>query len=220
MKKLLIFATVLIPFASCVTEHGGFILIPPVEVELTQIPFVIIDHQNINFGLGIPEWVNSLLFEGERGIQAIEADLDSFLFVARSEGNNFSALQLWKDTFNAELAFPRLASTRIEARFSAGVHFPDVTYGALYETLIRSVSDARWTGMAREDNFWIQRSFDAVGDEAAREDWEFLILVTIEKSYFALQLNSIFDTLNPSQPPTVAQRLTFNNVAEHFFEGF
>jgi len=224
MSRFFFFAALLILLASCVTEHPGFILTPPPEEPaVISIPFVIMDHRNSNLGLGIPEWANRFFESGARGIQVMEANLDSYLFIARSEGNNFNALHLWKDGFNAELVFPRLAATRVESRFSTGVHFPDIEFGALYETLIRAVSDAHWTGMSREDDFWIRRSFlsdDPYASEVEREDWEFLILVAIEKSHFASQLNSIFQNIYPRHPPTAAQRLAFDRVVERFFEGF
>ena len=220
MKKLFIFAILLIPFTSCITEPPAFILIPPSEETPALTPFVITDHKNNHLNLGIPEWVNRFFESGTFGLQAIEAAQGSYLFIARSEGNNFNALQLWNDGFNAELAFPRLAAARVETRFSAGVHFPDLEYGPLYETLIRAVSDNRWTGMARVDDFWVRRAFYATDNEAEREDWEFLVLVTIEKSYFAYQLNSIFETLAPRQPPSEIQRQRFDQVAERFFQGF
>ena len=89
--------------------------------------------------------------------------------------------------------------------FTSGLHFPDMEYGALYETFVRAVSDFHWKGMIKEDDFWIRRKFLADEQEDEMDDWEFLILVTMEKTQFAAQLNSIFQKVNPSPPPTEAQ---------------
>jgi hypothetical protein len=223
MKRFFGFTILVIFFASCVTEQPRFVLAPPVEAdegaEATRA-FAITDYKFRSIGLGIPEWANRFIEGGNQGVRAMEANIGSFLFIAKSEGNNFSALNLWQNGFNPELDFPRLAAARVDARLSAEVHFPDVEYGALYETLIRAVSDARWTGMTREDDFWIQRRFITDDEESESEDWEFFILVTIGKAQFTSQLNSIFQNLRPAPPPTEAQRLAFNRMTERFFEGF
>ena len=225
MKRLLRFVIIGVLFASCVTEQSRsrFVLTPPVEepeTVQTRRAYAVTDHKNNSLGLGIPEWVDRFLEGGTLGLRALEANIGSYLFIARSSGNNFNALNLWKDGFSADLDFPRLAGARIEARFTAGVHFPDEEYGAFYEALIRAVSDARWTGMIKEDDFWVRRGFFDNEEEPEREDWEFLILVTIEKSYFASQLNSIFQNISPSRPSTERQTLAFNRIVERFFEGF
>jgi len=223
MKKLFLFAILGMIFASCITEQPRFVLTPPGEVdEVVEAPraFVITDFKNKDLGLEIPEWANRFFEDGIFAVRAMETDLDTYVFIARSEGTNFNGLNLWINGFNAELNFPRLAASRVQAHFSAGVHFPDAEFGALYETVIRAVSDARWTGAAREDDFWIRRRFFADAEFPDSEDWEFLILVTIEKIHFSSQLNSIFANLRPNPPPTEAQRHAFNRVAERFFDGF
>jgi hypothetical protein len=195
---------------------------PSYEDEAAVIPraFTIIDHKNNAIGSAVPEWVNRFVEGGSRALIAMETNLDTYLFIARSEGNNFNALRLWEDGFNAELDFPRLAAARVEARFRRGVHFPDEEYGIFYETLIRAVSDARWTGMIKEDDFWIRRRFFANDEEPETEDWAFLILVNIGKTHFESQLNSIFQNISPSPPPAEIQRQAFNQVVRNFYEGF
>ena len=225
MKRLLFAGLIWLLFASCAIEQlrPRFVLTPPTEKPdeaHTRRTFAVTDHKNNSLGLGIPEWADRFLDDGALGLRAIEANMESYLFIARSGGNNFNALNLWRDGFNAELDFPRLAGARIEARFGMGVHFPDEEYGPYYEALIRAVSDARWTGMIKEDDFWIQRRFFEDEEEPAREDWEFFILVIIEKSQFAAQLNSIFNSINPRHPPAERQTLAFNRVVERFFEEF
>ena len=223
MNKLFLFALLGILLTSCLTEQPRFVLAPPDEEDesvTTVRAFAITDFKDKDLNPEIPEWANRLFESGVHAVETMENFIDKYVFIARSEGNNFSALNLWKDGFNAMLDFPRLAAARVEARFSAGVHFPDEVYGALYESLIRAVSDARWTGMARGDDFWFRRRFTAVDDEPEREDWEFLIIVTVEKIHFTSQLNLIFQNLRPSNPPTEAQRLAFNHVVERFYEGF
>jgi len=207
-------------FSSCITDSGRKAYELPAVPEETKIPraFTILDYKNKASGDTVPEWVNSYLDSGLRKVETLAAYQDSYVFIPKNEGNNFNALRLWKDNFSAELDFPRLAATRIEARFS--VPYPDIEYGSFYEALIRAASDASWTGAAAKDDFWIRKKYLPNETEGEQENWEFLILVTIEKSSFSSQLKTVFDKMNPIPQPDENQIAAANRVKEQFFEKF
>ena len=191
----------------------------PEEVVTPRI-FTIIDYKNKSVGEAVPEWVNLYLNSGLREVEALRTYQGSYVFVHRNEGNNFNALRLWQDNFSVELDFPRLAAARIEARFSASISYPDEEYGAFYEALIRATSDASWTGAKTEDDFWIRKRYPAIETEGEQENWEFLILITMEKSRFSSQLGKIFENINPVPPPDKNQIAAINQVKERFYEKF
>jgi hypothetical protein len=208
--------------SSCITDSGRKPYELPTIPEEAKIPrtFTILDYKNKSIGGTVPEWVNSYHDSGLRGVEALKAYQDSYVFIHKNEGNNFNALQLWKDNFSAELDFPRMAATRIEARFSAAVPYPDEEYGTFYEELVRAASDASWTGAAIKDDFWIRKKYNPNETEDEQETWEFLIFVTIEKSGFTSQLETIFEKINPIPPPSENQIAAANRVKEQFFEKF
>jgi len=207
-------------FFSCITDSGRKPYELPAIPEEAKIPrtFSILDYKNKSTGEAIPEWVNTYLDSGLRGVEALKTYQDSYVFVHKSEGNNFNALQLWKDNFSTELDFPRLAAARIETRFS--VPYPDDEYGSFYEELIRAASDASWTGAAPKDDFWIRKKYHPSETEGEQENWEFLILVTIGKPGFSSQLKAIFEKINPIPPPDQNQIAAINLVKEHFYDKF
>jgi hypothetical protein len=208
--------------SSCITDSSKQTYKLPEIPEEIRNPrtFTITDHKNKSIGEAVPEWVNLYLNSGLREVEALRTYQGSYVFVQRNEGNNFNALQLWQDNFSVELDFPRLAATRIEARFSASIPYPDEEYGAFYEALIRAASDASWTGAKTVDNFWIRKLYPANETEGEQETWEFLVLVTIEKSRFSSQLEKIFENINPVPPPDKNQISAINQVKERFYEKF
>jgi len=217
MNKLFLTAVfVLLLFGSCRSEADRIVVNPPRAPEPARnpAPHTITDYKNKTRGGIIPEWVNIWLDSGVYEVENQDAFRDRYVFVARNEANNFNALNLWKDGFSAELDFPRLAAVRIEERLLSSVADPDQNYGAFYDSLIRAASDFPWTGAVREDDFWTLRQFEET------ENWEFLILVTIDRSLFASQLDIIFQMINPNPAPTRDQRTTINRVKERFLEGF
>lgn len=212
---------VLLP-VSCRNQPRPFVpppVAPPVEAEPPRV-FTVTDYMNKSAGGSIPEWVNRWLESGSRGVEALEEYADRYVFVYRNEGNNFAALNLWKEGFSPSLDFPRLAAARIEARFSSGVPFPDIEYGAFFGSLIRAASDASWRWGVKEDDFWIRRNFTQDGSGMQNENWEFLILVTMEKPLFVSQVDYIFRGINPDPPPSAEQSAAINRVKEYFFDGF
>jgi len=199
------------------------------EITETPRPFTIIDFKNKAEGQSIPDWVNLWLEGGARAVETLDAHYGRHVFISRNEGNNFNALTQWAEWFSPELDFPRLAAARIETRFVSGVSRPDNVYGAFFVSLIRAASDAHWGGAVKEDYFWIRRKFYPVEDDGmetaenvlqVEEDWEFLILVTIDKAFFASQLDALFRTIRPTPQPTRDQIAAASRVKDNFFYGF
>ena len=231
MNRILLAATLgAALFASCAggaaTQFQSFA--ETAQTAETPGSFIITDYKNMSSGGTIPEWVSSWLDGGSAELETLDAYRTRYTFVARCEGNNFNALTQWNGGFSPELDFPRLAAARIEARFSSTVPLPDNEYGSFYEALIRAASDAAWTGAVREDDFWIRRKFYSAQnqdqnenqDSQVNESWEFLVLVTIDKTLFASQLNAVFQSIKASPQPSKVQIAAANRVKDRFFDGF
>ena len=236
MNRILFFAILsALLFFSCAGRPGKRIL---TSSEIPDAPgadssYRITDYKGRISGGNIPEWVNIYLNSGIRGLESTNEYHDRYVFIGRNEGSSFNALSQWSRRFSPELDFPRMAGTRIEARLSTGVTFPDEEYGSFYETLVCAAFDAQWAGAVREDDFWIKREFSAAPDETDNdypetgsipprnnEIWEFLILVTIEKSSFASQLDNVFKNVVPKPQPARDQINAANRVKDRFFDGF
>ena len=223
LLPVLLAAPVILPallLASCAGGPGKIVLTPEERSGLTETPYTITDHKNKANGREMPEWVNSFFEGGAAAVEALDAYHGRYAFIGRNEGNNFAALSHWAEDFSPELDFPRLAAARIEARFSSAAPLPDEEYGSFYETLVRVASDAFWVGAERNDDYWIRKFYFVGEDESERETWEFLILVTMDKMLFALQLEEVFQDINPRPAPTKDQAAAISRVKERFSEGF
>ena len=228
MKKIL-FSAILAAalLGSCTSRQDKKISPLPETPKAVQTPryYVITDHKNKTEDENIPEWVFLCLDGDFRELEALDAYEGRYVFISRNEGNNFTALTQWNEGFLPELDFPRLAAARIEARFSIAVPYPDDEYGSFFEAMIRASSDARWTGAVREDDFWVSRKYFPLQDRSeiaspVNDTYEFLILVTIEKTDFASQLTEIFRNIKPSPAPTRSQNAAANRVKDNFFSSF
>ena len=213
--------------ASCTGKPAKLILSPDQTQAASENPvsYIITDYKNKAGGENMPEWAERYFEGGTAGIETMDIYTDRYVFVSRNEGSNFNSLIQWTRGFNAELDFPRLAAARIETRFTKSAPFPDVEYGAYYEELIRTASDAVWTGAVKEDDFWILKNYfpsesEEPDQNQRKESWEFFILVTINKNLFAYQLNNVFQKTKPNPAPTKIQTAAVNRVKDRFFSGF
>ena len=221
IKLSVILASLL--FASCPGYPVRRTLNPLETYEAVQesVPYIITDHKNSDEPL--PEWVSKWLEGGIKEAQSLDAFEDRLVFISENKGSNFNALGLWNNGFSLEQDFPRLAAARIKERFISSTPFPDEMYGSFFIHLIRAASDAPWTGAVREDDFWIRRKYLPTEDEVpeeAREEWVFLILVTMEKSLFASQLDAVFRSVNPSPRPSREQTNAVNRIRDRFLDDF
>ena len=239
MKKFLCTAVLTAALIfSCASRQSRFIpeLPPNPPAYNTPRPYIITGHKNREDGGEIPDWVSYWLLGGAGRVESLDTYRDRYVFIGTGTGVNFTSISQWCEGFSAELDFPRLAASRIEARIFSSSNYPDLEYGDFYESLIRAASDYSWEGAKREDDFWISKrilpesggSSDENPDEpelppgenGEEEMYEFLILVTIEKSLFTSQLNMIFEYLRPNPQPTRDQISAANRLKERFYYGF
>jgi hypothetical protein len=169
-----------------------------------------------------PVWIEYYLEENIAGLEALEEYQDRYVFIARGKGTNFRALEQWAEGFSVELDFARLAAIRMERRFTrAAAGFPDTVFGRYFEAIIRAASDASWEGAVREDDFWLKGYYEGTGENAdSDESYDFMILVTIDKTFLVSQIQALFSGVTPQSPMSGDQLAAVGRIRERFFEGF
>jgi hypothetical protein len=219
---------------SCAGEPRKIIIDPEASADpLTANPpagqtadsLSITESQNGPAGAFIPDWVYLFIRSGIKGVEALGRYSEKYVFIAENRGKNFNALDQWVTSFTAEQDFSILVAARIEKRLlDAAKLYPDDEYGDFFESLIKGVSDAGYSGAVKEETFWIKRRLvlpeqDPAGTEtAAVEIYDFFVLVSIDK--IALQ-NRIRDLMeNIVTTPTRDQAAAINNIRQSFSEGF
>ena len=225
---------------ACTLQKGKIIFVPdPVqnaqqEQTGSSSSWQIIESQNGSGEDGLPAWVRSYLDRGVRGIEALEAYRDKYVFIGKNRGDNFNALQQWANGFTVAQDLPRLIVQRVEQRFVAEVAlYPDDEYGEYFAYMIKRVSDGEYPGAVKEDTFWTkQRKIPAKAETEENADsetppenviverYEFLILVNIDREAFQTQIQKIMADIRTTTAPTKNQTTAINKIRQTFFEGF
>ena len=233
LLSILFTAFVLASSAGC-TGNPDIKLNPVVQEEndyVKERSWVIIDYSGKQNRIPIPLWVDAYLAKNNRGVEELEEYKDFYVFVASKTGSNFPALKQWQDNLSVEYDFARLAASRIEARFLHSITgYPDDEYGAFYETLIRTASDFSWDGAVRKDDFWVKRLytdlensdqiFDPENPPVPSESYDFLVIITLEKSALVSQIQRLFKSIKPASSLTKEQNAAIKRTQDNFFNGF
>ena len=223
MKKIIFICSILmVLFNTCSNvPKEAYLQNSAAQSNVREEYFNIIDYKTRTQNQEIPLWVEFYETGGLAGLEDI-MDQDFYFFVSKNSGTNFNALQQWISAFRVSHNFARLVSTRIQERFTAAsTTFPDQDFGAYFEAVIKASSDAVYYGAVKEDDFWIKKQYlenDMV--TVAREVYDFLILVSIERNVLIPQINNILDNTKTALPPTREQSVAIQRLRTNFFVNF
>lgn len=207
---------------SCSSSRGALLLQTVTETPKTEEAYRITDFEGRAEGGEMPLWAREYLEGGIRGIEALDAYRGRYVFIGSGEGDNFNALRHWSRGFTVYQDFALLAAQRIEERFYHGAeyYYPDDEYGQFFAASMRRAYDGEYYGAVKEAVFWIKKQvFEDENQENGAERYEFLVLVSIEKSDFEAQVQDIL-SVNPTPKPTKRQESAIQRLRESFFENF
>jgi hypothetical protein len=209
----LIIAAFALSLIACAGEQEARIEWSPPPADTIVESFSIIDHKPPS----IPEWVSRYEAGGVQAVEAMSAYRDKYVFISVNYGNNAQALELWLSGFSVLQDLPRLVSARVQARFSnATSSYPDGEYGSYFEASVKATTDAVYQGAVREDDFWVLKRYFLDEDQHV---YEFLILVSIDRTTLGTQINTILDTV-PFGSLSKEQMDAVNLLRSSFYEGF
>jgi hypothetical protein len=221
-------------FAACTLQQGKVLFIPdPAQNVQEEQPglsqsWQVIESQSGSGEDGLPAWVRGYFDRGVRGIEALDAFRDKYVFIGKNRGENFNALQQWANGFTVAQDLPRLIVQRVERRLVAATAlYPDDEYGEYYAYMIKRVSDEEYPGAVKGLVFWTKQKriqtedeAEASADSEQKNIYEFLILVSIDREALQTQINNIMADIKTATAPTKDQTAAINKIRLTFFEEF
>jgi len=224
----LFFLFFILIFFSCLSREENVFIPVPDEKYFVHDDAIGININDIiqtkDGGLSMPDWL-SVIING--GIEAAENSYrfnGKYVFIVKNEGDNFTALSRWAESYSSALDFPMLAAARIERRMikSASL-YPDDEYGRFFEKLVKGSYNADYPGAIKEEIYWIKMK---TGNDAgelpinpADENYVFLILLSIDRLLLQDIVNDLIEQASESAA-TRAQTAAINNLKQNFFSGF
>ena len=181
---------------------------------------------------GIPEWVRYYYSNKLNGIETLEKYSGRYMFAGENQGENFNALNQWANGFSTVHDFPRLITARVERRLVSSAYlYPDDEYGQFFENFIKTVSDREYPEAVKEEVFWLKRNIiihdeeneyndELSQTEITQEQYEFLILIGMDRDILQRQLREVMANVRTTIPPTREQAARVTRIQQNFFEGF
>jgi hypothetical protein len=230
VKKIFsgIFFLLILVFFSCAGQ-ANTVFAPVPDAEYHKNEREIININNITEtknGNYLPDWLRTFINGGIAEVEKIDSYYGKYVFIAINEGVNFSTLNIWANYFSPAKDFPIFAARRIEKRMilSASL-YPDDEYGSFFETMIKKAYNAEYSGVLKEDIYWIKLFNDDISGNggivnADTEIYNFFILLTIDKVRMESVISSMMAETMAGVSPTEAQRVSINRLRQIFFQEF
>lgn len=222
MKKSLLIAAagaIALVAASCASAPK-----PETVPVATNLPkFEIVEHKGMTMGVAnAPDWVVAAISNGNAGVEAMSQYKDKYCFVADQTGNNLQALQLWAQGFSVNQEIARMVSNRVQSKFvGAAAGSPQDEFGQYFENVVKAAADATFSGVRKEADWWVKvRYFQADGKKVDREEYRYLVLMTVDKASLQKQIDDVIDGVATDKPLTKTQQTAVDRVKESFYEGF
>jgi hypothetical protein len=182
---------------------------PPVTVDAPP-EYKIIDHKTRDFGGDVPQWVTKSASELERSSEYS----DFYVFMDDQIGQDLEGLKLWARGFSIASEIARLVSTRVEDKFVGAAAGDRNSLETYLEEVVKSVSEAQYSGARVEEDFWVKRR--KASDDS--EDYRYLFLVTVPKQQIDDAIKRALEEADEKEP-TADKKTAIDRVKQAFDEG-
>jgi hypothetical protein len=164
---------------------------PPPE-QSNQVQFIRIDYQGAAIGSNVPEWVEA----------AVNSDLDTIKKMPRfkgkepivdwGNGQNLDLLRSFVNNFNVAAGVSRRITTYVEAEFGGSQlgskDSPDNRN--FVKEIVGSFSNAEFSGLAREMDYWIKLRIVDRGKGTQTEEYRYYVVYSIPEDILQHQIDA------------------------------
>ena len=176
----------------------------------------VLEHKGTALGLDqLPAWVQVYVTEGVYGVENLSNYENQYCFIGEETGSNIDALQAWVANFDVPAEIARSVATRVDALFTgAASGSPDGEYGTYFENIVKTVSNANYSGARKVNDWWVHtRRYDPDQKKQYVDEYRCYVLYTIEKDLLDQQVLEMMDQVaNGTKETTDAQKSAISNV--------
>lgn len=222
---LLILVVFILIITACVGRRARrtpIVPIPNTEFFDFTLPIKMEDIIQTQGGTGsrvMPQWLRAYINGGIEEVEEMPAYSGKYMFVARSEGLNFTAMGKWAENFTITQDTIMLVARRVENKLiSSASLYPDDEYGAFFGRVIRNAYSTVYPGAVKEDTYWIKMI--TVDEEGPSELYVFFVLIGIDKTELQHVIQDMLTKSMPSSGISASQRNAIERMNKNFFEEF
>ena len=208
MKKIAYLLLAVLVFAAACAGKPE----PKETVSVTAPPeYQIIDHKTRDFGGSVPEWVT----QSASDLEATPKYKDFYVFVDDQLGRDLEGLKLWARGFSIASEIARLVSTSVQDKFVGAAAGDRNALETYLEEVVKSVSQAQYSGARVEQDFWVKRR--KLTDNT--EDFRYLFLVTVPRQQIDAAIQRALKDADQNAKPTPDKQTAIDRVKKAFDSG-
>jgi hypothetical protein len=184
-----------------------------VKVEEQVEEWVIVDHKTKDFGGSVPRWVEKTPLQ----LQKEDMYKDYYVFIEDQIGKDLDGIKIWAQNFSINANIARMVTTRVQARFAGAAVGDKDMVETYFENVVKSMSEASFSRVVVEDEFWIKKQSKKSGEV----EYRYLFLATVPRDEIDRAIQRAFaDAEADSKPKTEEEKVARERVKEAFDEGF
>ncbi len=173
-------------FSACSSKNE----VNPFETDNSVAGDVLINHPQKAFGGMPPEWVQKVAGGGSNSeIAALYPN--QVVFTATNRGENLDALKIWLNNVNVNQIVSSQLHTSVLSKTAAIETANSGEVERLSETLTAITSKAKFTGLKKEAEYWLQ-----FRTEEGNTYYDYYVLYMMDKSTWNANLDRINKGLN------------------------
>ncbi|MBN1412000.1 MAG: hypothetical protein JW969_14220 [Spirochaetales bacterium] len=173
----------------------------------------ILEHKTSDFGGSVPDWVSKTPIQMEK-----EDEYSTFYVFIEDHpgGKDLEGLKLWAKNFDAKSTIADMVSQRVQSKFVGAAAGDKDMLETYMEQVVKSVSNAEFSGMRVNDEFWVLKQYFNGDGTVDREEYRYLFLITVPRKAIN---DAIARALNGVKPKTEEEKTAVDRVKEAFGEG-
>jgi len=186
-------AIVVVVFSACGSSPAGTGSgsgSPPPE-QSNQVQFIRVDYQGAAIGSDIPEWVELALNGDLATIKKMPRFSGKEPIVDWGNGQNLDLVRSFVNNFNVSAGVSRRITTYVEAEFG-GKQLGSKDSPAnrnFVEEIVASFSNAEFSGLAREMDYWVKLRIVDRGKGTQTEEYRYYVVYSIPEDILQHQID-------------------------------
>ena len=175
----------------------------------------MLDHKNYKWGTQPPEWVTMNVTD----LEAMDKYKSDYVFKFESpRAKDLQVAEPWTKTFTAAAEIAQQVRNRVQVKFAGAAAGDMNQLGSYMEQVVKSFSDATFTGFKQKDSYWVQMRYYKPDGNVDQDAFTYLALYTIPQATMDELVRKALEEAGQTVKPKTPEEQTARKRVQEAFE--
>jgi len=175
----------------------------------------MLDHKNYKWGTQPPEWVTMNVTD----LEAMDKYKSDYVFKFESpRAKDLQGAELWTKNFTAAAEIAQQVRNRVQVKFAGAAAGDMNQLGSYMEQVVKSFSDATFTGFKQKDSYWVQMRYYKPDGNVDQDAFTYLALYTIPQATMDELVRKALEEAGQTVKPKTPEEQTARKRVQEAFE--